>query len=483
MLENNEKTNTPMIDDNPMVADIFACVLQHGSKDSEIVFQFHVLDAEALFEGQWLNLYRIIVEYFRLTGNIIGEDEFNKSIEDSQFSEEDRGKYMQLFAELSGKKINREAFNFYIERLKNKVIANKGYVMLVNAHQVLSRELIVGKRSYSGYSGMQQYVTETMYDIDRLKTERTPEGDVNEELDEIIDEYNNMKERDDFILTGFSAVDKCTGGLFPGELWLWVGYTGEGKTFSCINIGHNAAYVHGKNVLYLTSETVREVVRRRLISRHARHLFDCGIDLTAWKTGKLTDECLKIIQNTINDTKKKKNEYGTFYIIQMPANANTDYVSATLTRYQSLFNFDLCILDSIHLLIPKKHRQSEYSELGDMLIEIKKIIVAHNNGRGVPLISPWHTNRASWDNAKQCGYYTKSSLAKTGEAERSADVIVTILCQDSDEKKLKGSIIKNRDGEELKDFYLNVDFSQGYVGDCEVGNFINFDFDELLNVE
>ena len=139
------------------------------------------------------------------------------------------------------------------------------------------------------------------------------------------------------------------------------------------------------------------------------------------------------------------------------------------------------ILDSIHLLKPKKNRQSEYSELGDIIIDIKRIIVSHNNGCGVPLISPWHTNRASWDNAKQCGYYTKSALAKTGEAERSADVIVTILRQDSTPNELKGSVIKSRDGEELEELYLKYDFSQGYVGDSQVGNFDTVDLLGGLN--
>jgi hypothetical protein len=163
--------------------------------------------------------------------------------------------------------------------------------------------------------------------------------------------------------------------------------------------------------------------------------------------------------------KDRRNEYGSFYLVQMPSNATTDYVAGTLSKCQSRFNVDLCILDSIHLLNPKKHRQSEYSELGDMLREIKNVIVSHNKGRGVPLISPWHTNRKSWEDAKQSIPYTLSALAKSADAERFADVIVTILRENGLENQLRGSMIKGRDGGELPEFFLTCDFRQGYVGD------------------
>ena len=83
-------------------------------------------------------------------------------------------------------------------------------------------------------------------------------------------------------------------------------------------------------------------------------------------------------------------------------------------------------------------------------------------------MSPWHTNRSSWENAKEKSVYTKSSLAKSSEAERSADVIVTILREQELDNGLRGSIIKSRDGEELPEFYLTCDFDHGYIGDSLV---------------
>jgi replicative DNA helicase len=448
-------------------SDIFACVLQHGPENINIVFELVHADAEQLFSGIWGDLYHIILNFFRLTGKVIGQEEFVDFINSSSMGSDDKSKrYIVLFDKLINSPVKAGIFKFYLQQLIEFVMREKSRKMLVNAHEALTNEFVTKrKKSYKGYPGMRKLLFECIHDLDRLIAENSPEGSVNYETDEILDEYKNLKENDNYVLTGFKDIDKCTGGLYPGELWLWVGYAAEGKTFSCINIGYHVAYNQKKNVLFLTNETVRSVVRRRLISRHARQLTGAGIDLTDWKKGELNEGYYEKLQNTLKDMEERKNEYGIFHILQLPANADTDFVAAALTRCQALFNVDLCILDSIHLLKPKKSRQSEYSELGDMLIDIKKIILSHNNGRGVPLISPWHTNRSSWETAKEKGVYTKSSLAKSGEAERSADVIVTILLEDFSDIQLRCSIIKSRDGEELKEFYLNYNFNQGYIGD------------------
>lgn len=447
------------------ICDLFACILQNGTNAIDFVLRLANTCTGQIFPGDWHKLYQIIFGYYRLTGKIISRDKFIDYLNSPSIKSEGKNKkFERLFDQCMSRKVMPDDFNFYLEQLIDFTTSEESRKMLTNAQLAVTGTLKIERQEYQGYSGLRKYLFEQIHDIDRLVVDYSPEGDVNEEIDDVLREYENLKIQDENISTGFSEIDKCTGGLYPGELWLWVGYTGEGKTFSCINIGHHAAYTQGKNVLYLTSETVRSVVRRRLISRHARHLTDSVISLSAWKKGELTNESEELLKNTMNDM-RNGSDYGIFHILQMPANADTDFVAAALTRCQGRFNVDLCILDSIHLLNPKKARQSEFSELGDMLIEIKKIIVSHNNGRGVPLLSPWHTNRSSWENAKEKGFYTKSALAKSSEAERCADVIVTILREQELDNELRGSIIKSRDGEELPEFYLTYNFDQGYIGD------------------
>ncbi|MGD8338171.1 MAG: DnaB-like helicase C-terminal domain-containing protein, partial [Desulfobacterales bacterium] len=249
-----------MSDINDKITNIFACVLQLGNSDADMVFQFISMDAEKLFEGKWLIMHRIISEYFKLTGAMIKRDEYEEFIRDASFRREEQDDYMNLFDELIQRPVNGEAFNFYVEQFKEKFLDDRSHVMLRHAYTTLSNRLHLNKRSNNGYQGMRKYLTETMYDLDHLFAEYSPEGAVADEVQAVLEEYENLKKADQSVFTGFSSLDECTGGLSPGEFWLLVGYTAEGKTSMCINIGHNAAYVHGKNVLYLTSETVKSVV-------------------------------------------------------------------------------------------------------------------------------------------------------------------------------------------------------------------------------
>jgi hypothetical protein len=464
--------------------DLFAATLQYGGSDFQIMLGFLDLADKGLFSGIWAELSRFIGAFHKLTGEVICVDEFTDFVNSSQnLTEEVCRTYLELFSDLLKHQVKANAFQFYVSQLISRFKFESANLLLHDASQALISGTTIGQKVFQGYDGMREIVLKGIYDIDRRIDANLMEGNVLDEAYKVIEEYKTLHSRGDHLSTGFSVIDQYTGGLFPGELWLWIGFSGEGKTFSCINIGYDVAFKQKKNVLFLTSETVRSVVRRRLISRHARELTGNGINLTEWKTGNLGSDSLEVLKNTLQDMDSRKNDYGFFHLVQIPSNATTDFVAAALASYQTKFNVDLCILDSIHLLTPKKTRQSSYAELDDILIEIKHIAVSHNKGKGVPLASPWHCNRSSWEKAKEDGKYTKASLAKTSEAERQADVIVSILKEDG-EKRIKGSIIKNRDGEELDEFYLEYDFSQGYIGINDLAQeALSVSIESLLNID
>jgi replicative DNA helicase len=451
---------------NDRCSDVLSCVLQHGSLEPQNIVHLIELEKGVIFKGVWSFIYKVIINYFRLTESIIGLEEFVDLIESAQtISQEQRLEYEELFASLLARPVKADSFRFYCRQLVEDIMQSRSSNMLDEAKRALNGKVSTELETLAGYEKMRRVLLKGMFDLDRLVSESTFDGNVRDEMSDVLKEYANLGKQKGVVSTGFSVIDKKIGGLYPGELWLLVGYAGDGKTFSCVNIGHNAAFVEGKNVVFFTSETIRSVVRRRLIARHAKDLNNIGIDLTAWKKGALTPEADELMRETLADMADQKKEYGVFELVQLPANATTDYIAAALSQYQVRFEIDLCILDSIHLLKPKKNRQYAYAELDDMLVDLKKIIVTHNNGKGVPFISPWHSNRQGWKEARENGIYTKSALAKSSEAERQADVILAILRQDISPEELRGSILKNRDGEEMPEFYLKYDFNKGYIGD------------------
>lgn len=442
--------------------DVFSCLVQHGPLDEVIIYDFLDLGHKKVFNGIWQDLYLIITGYHKLTGRLIGHYEFRDSIASAKEIRENwKNDVLNVYDRLSAHQIGAGSFKYHAHKLVDLYKTHHGSKVLAESDKVLASQ---------GYEGMRELLLKGLYDIDRVSVPTFTEGNVMDEADDIMKEYSKIQSDRDHAKTGLTEIDKRTGGFYPGELWLWAGYSGDGKTFSCVNIAYDIAYKQKRNVVFFTTETVRSVVRRRLVARHARELTGKGLDLTKWKKGELSDEDNERLQHALNDMRANEVEYGVFELQQLPADATTDYVAVVLARCQDRFDIDLCILDSIHLLRSKKQRQSSYAELDDTLIDIKKLIVAHNNGKGVPLLSPWHVNRASWEKAREDGRYTKASLAKTGEAERQADVIVSIFKEENGSRDLKGAILKNRDGEELEEFYLQYNFNQGYIGNRKLFN-------------
>jgi hypothetical protein len=49
-------------------------------------------------------------------------------------------------------------------------------------------------------------------------------------------------------------------------------------------------------------------------------------------------------------------------------------------------------------------------------------------------------------------------------------VIVSIFKKENGVRDLRGSILKNRDGEELEELYLQYNFNQGYIGNRKLFN-------------
>ncbi len=227
---------------NDRCSDVLAGVLRHGSSEPQNVVLLIELEKGVLFKGIWSFLYKVIVNYFRLTESIIGLEEFIDLIESAQtISQEQQREYEEIFSSLLARPVKANTFRFYCRQLVEDVMLSKSSKMLDDAKRALSRKVSTELETFAGFEKMRQVLLKGMFDLDRLVSERTTDGNVRDETSDVLKEYSNLGKQKGIVNTGFSEIDQKTGGLFPGELWLLVGYAGDGKTFSCVNIGHNAA--------------------------------------------------------------------------------------------------------------------------------------------------------------------------------------------------------------------------------------------------
>lgn len=84
-----------------------------------------------------------------------------------------------------------------------------------------------------------------------------------QEMETLLDAFKNSKDR---FLTGFDALDQCTGGLVKGGLTLIASRPGMGRSSFALNIIHQIAQQQTGNILLFTSQLSPQDVVMRLLS-------------------------------------------------------------------------------------------------------------------------------------------------------------------------------------------------------------------------
>lgn len=284
--------------------------------------------------------------------------------------------------------------------------------------------------------------------------------------------------------TGCAPVDEMThGGPGTGELWMVVAYTGIGKSLWCINFAHNFV-ISGANVLYLTLETQLSQIQKRFRVLHAKQdQFGVGgvsldsLNKHSREHPTLTEEEYERLHASVQEFDNNPN-YGNFIVAQFPTNAKLSQVKALLNRQQQQHNIDIVIIDSIDMLTTDVRRKDRREELNEIILATKEIAKDFDNGRGVPVITPWQTSREAYHKAGsdgQLGRYDITALAETSEAERRADCILAIGEKPDTPHRLKCQTLKWRDGQP-RDFEIKVDYDHCTMGSREALN-TNMEFE------
>jgi hypothetical protein len=136
-----------------------------------------------------------------------------------------------------------------------------------------------------------------------------------------------------------------------------------------------------------------------------------------------------------------------------------------MARAGASWEIGLGIIDYLALLRSDRQRGNEREEFNDILRSCKTFATSFNEGRGVPVISPWQIRRESYREAIGTGAYSLNALADTAEAERSSDQIMSFLSMQEKPNETTFQILKLRDGEVPPSITLETDFRNAYIGD------------------
>jgi archaellum biogenesis ATPase FlaH len=148
-----------------------------------------------------------------------------------------------------------------------------------------------------------------------------------------------IKDKNGQISTGWKNVDdKLFGGFNRGELNIWAGGSGAGKSLFLANLGVNYALA-GLNVIYLTLELSEELVSMRV---------------DAMVTGIPTREIFKNIDDVEMKVKMIGKKSGQFQVKYMPSGKTANDIRAYLKEYEIKMGrkVDVLLVDYMDLLMP-----------------------------------------------------------------------------------------------------------------------------------
>lgn len=163
--------------------------------------------------------------------------------------------------------------------------------------------------------------------------------------------FENTEERIQKILdepptesTGWSSVDEVLfGGISRKELLLFAANSGEGKSFTMLNLGYN--FIHrAHNVLYISLELSEEIIAMRLDTMFT------GISRREWRAraGELTTRLHNI---------KTEQQLGVIDIVHMKSGTTANEIRAFLKEYYLHYNFypSMLIVDYLDKMSPNEY--------------------------------------------------------------------------------------------------------------------------------
>lgn len=221
--------------------------------------------------------------------------------------------------------------------------------------------------------------------------------------------------------TGFTPLDKMTGGLQRTDLIVLAARPGIGKTAASLNIARNALFA-GKHVLFFSVEMAEEQLIQRLLSGETQ------IDQARLRMADIDEEPVWVSGMRYEsewDLLVKK----TDALIEAPGRLWIDDSTSLTTlemrsrarRIQQEYGLDLVIVDYLQLV--KAHGETENFRLA--ITQVAQNLKGLARELKVPVLALAQLSRSAENAVPQL-----SHLKETGAIEESSDVVAFLHVED-----------------------------------------------------
>jgi replicative DNA helicase len=237
--------------------------------------------------------------------------------------------------------------------------------------------------------------------------------------------------------TGFSDLDRMTGGLQRSDLIILAARPAMGKTSLALSLAHNSALRHKRSIAIFSLEMSKDQLLQRLLSMEA------GIDQQRLRTGWIEDDEWERIISSMN----RLSEANIW--IDDTAGISTMEMRSKARRLQAEHGVDMVIVDYLQLMqstaggARNRNREQEISEISRNLKGLAREL-------NVPVLALAQLSRAV--ESRQSKVPQLSDLRESGSIEQDADIVMFIYRDDvynpdTERKNIADIIIaKHRNG-------------------------------------
>lgn len=284
-----------------------------------------------------------------------------------------------------------------------------------------------------------------------IREEDTPVDNMTSSKDAVqavfqgVEDYANGKEKERGQTTGFDVLDRMTGGLMPGEMFVVAARPSMGKTAFMTTIAeHVAVDCQAKTLVFSVEMTTHQLIQRIAYSRAK---FDAG----RMKRGEvLTKHDLLTIQRSMLQVAAAP------LIVDDTSGITISEVRAKARRVHRAGKLSLICVDYLQLMRSKSKQatNSREREIGEISAGLKGLAKELR----IPIIVLAQLNRESEKRTgKSKGVPRMSDLRESGNIEQDADQIGLLhreayFSDDEEERQEKEGVArlilaKNRNGE------------------------------------
>lgn len=395
--------------------------------------------------------------------------------------------YVESYAAIAARPLPElHAFKHSVGQLRELAGARRTEEALAQGLEILRHEVTDARGNVlRGHVDARAHVLEVFAEAEQAAgASDSPGGNVVAEGDSALADYARIKElraqgKVPGIEFGIASLDsQLDGGVGNGEMVLIAAGTTAGKSSLCVQTAWYNSVMQGKSVLVFTTEQLRTALRIKFIARHSRHPkfgLPRGLDTAAIRSGRLTADEERALTAVTADL--KTGGYGVCNIVQMPSTCTLDVMAgraAAVSRQLPDGHPDLVIVDYLQLFqAVRPGRDARQNELqGAILKAAQRWAQSFQDGRGVPLISPWQVNKEGVLKMKSGSGFTLEDMSETSEASKTPGMVLGLASSEEDlsrgrRAQLELSVLKFRDGPRGWKFPIEADYATCHFKDRE----------------